>query len=352
MGKGEDFNLLKIQTHILKVNIHCDGCKLKVKKLLHRIDGVYSVSIDVDQQKVTVSGSVNSETLIQKLIRAGKRAELWSQKINQINYKPTQQKQQQIKQVVNPKKPISNKNTKEQAKQGGLMRGLQTFKHQHNKLSSSSSDEDDFEDDEDDDEGFEDLRFIDSKMKQINLMRRTNDAAPSAKKSGNGNVNVCANASNRNKGHMKTPNGSQQKGINIVAGNNKMATVSSTIAGAEGRRMMQGSNGMMAGLGHVLGGNTGVLPGNAFNGGGQYQPPMMSHPSTMVNSLRGNNMVMHESNRYMQPQMMHLRSPQISPYTGYYNSYPSPYYLSNQIDNGYYGTHLFSDENTNACSIM
>ncbi|RWW60492.1 hypothetical protein BHE74_00032505, partial [Ensete ventricosum] len=31
-----------LQTHILKVNIHCDGCKLKVKKLLHRTEGTYS----------------------------------------------------------------------------------------------------------------------------------------------------------------------------------------------------------------------------------------------------------------------------------------------------------------------
>lgn len=31
-----------LQTHILKVNIHCDGCRLKVKKLLHRIEGTLS----------------------------------------------------------------------------------------------------------------------------------------------------------------------------------------------------------------------------------------------------------------------------------------------------------------------
>ena len=33
--------------------------------------------MDVDQQKVTVTGNVDPATLIRKLARAGKRAELW-----------------------------------------------------------------------------------------------------------------------------------------------------------------------------------------------------------------------------------------------------------------------------------
>ncbi|GMI99793.1 hypothetical protein HRI_003648600 [Hibiscus trionum] len=83
MNKNQDFKLLKIQTCVLKVNIHCDGCKQKVKKLLQRIEGVYQVNIDAEKQKVTVSGSVDSATLIKKLVRAGKHAEIWSQKSNQ-----------------------------------------------------------------------------------------------------------------------------------------------------------------------------------------------------------------------------------------------------------------------------
>ncbi|KAI8003974.1 Heavy metal-associated isoprenylated plant protein 32 [Camellia lanceoleosa] len=43
MSKEE---FLKIQTCVLKVNIHCDGCKRKVKKILHKIDGIFhSISI-------------------------------------------------------------------------------------------------------------------------------------------------------------------------------------------------------------------------------------------------------------------------------------------------------------------
>ncbi|KAM0001955.1 putative heavy metal-associated domain, HMA, heavy metal-associated domain superfamily [Helianthus debilis subsp. tardiflorus] len=70
------FFLLK-QTFSLKVNIHCDGCKHKVRKILKKIEGVYSVDIDSGQQKVNVSGNVDSNTLIKKLIKSGKYAEVW-----------------------------------------------------------------------------------------------------------------------------------------------------------------------------------------------------------------------------------------------------------------------------------
>ncbi|XP_022989984.1 heavy metal-associated isoprenylated plant protein 37 [Cucurbita maxima] len=80
MTKEDDYKLLKFQTCDLRVNIYCDGCKQKVKKLLHRIEGVFQVAIGAEDQKVTVLGSVDSATLINKLVRAGKHAELWSQK--------------------------------------------------------------------------------------------------------------------------------------------------------------------------------------------------------------------------------------------------------------------------------
>ncbi|URD93814.1 Heavy-metal-associated domain [Musa troglodytarum] len=349
MGKGEDFELLKIQTHTLKVNIHCDGCKLKVKKLLHRTEGVFSVSIDVEEQKVTVSGNVDCETLIRKLIKAGKHTELWTQKINQTR----QLNQQHMKDA--------NKNNNEQDKQG-LMRGLKAFKSQHNKLSPSSSDEEDFDDDDDDDDDEDvdydeeeeeddddDMQNLDSKMKQTNFMRQANNAPSNTKQNGNGNGKAGANAKigcngkggeNANQNHIKSPNEPQQKGTNAAA-NNRVAS---------GNPKVQGNNGVM-GLGPpgLVGGNNGCLPGKAFKGytghppqcGGQYQSPVtanmqgyQTHPSSsMVNNLRGHNKVVVHESRYMQPQMMHLRTPQISPYAGYYNCYPSPHHLNNQVDN-------------------
>ncbi|KAJ7973340.1 heavy metal-associated isoprenylated plant protein 3-like [Quillaja saponaria] len=73
---------LKYKTWVLKVSIHCEGCKRKVKKTLQSIEGVYTTNIDLRQQKVIVTGNVDSETLIKKLVKAGKHVELWPQKVD------------------------------------------------------------------------------------------------------------------------------------------------------------------------------------------------------------------------------------------------------------------------------
>ncbi|KAE8660615.1 Soybean protein regulated by cold-2-like protein [Hibiscus syriacus] len=69
-----------LQTHVLKVFIHCEGCKKKVKKVLQAIDGVYETAIDSKQHKVTVTGSVDEELLIKKLSKSGKFVEPWPEK--------------------------------------------------------------------------------------------------------------------------------------------------------------------------------------------------------------------------------------------------------------------------------
>ncbi|KAF5194896.1 Heavy metal-associated isoprenylated plant protein [Thalictrum thalictroides] len=74
MSKEE---FLKIRTCVLKVHIHCDGCKQKVKKLLQKIDGVYTTTVDAEQGKVTVSGNIDPSALIKKLAKSGKHAEIW-----------------------------------------------------------------------------------------------------------------------------------------------------------------------------------------------------------------------------------------------------------------------------------
>ncbi|KAL6522831.1 hypothetical protein OROHE_016678 [Orobanche hederae] len=71
---------LQYQTWVLKVSIHCQGCKKKVKKLLQSIDGVYTIDIDSQQQKVTVTGNIDPRTLIKKLVKSGKHAELLPEK--------------------------------------------------------------------------------------------------------------------------------------------------------------------------------------------------------------------------------------------------------------------------------
>ncbi|CAL9211414.1 unnamed protein product [Musa hybrid cultivar] len=350
MGK-EEFEVLKLKTHILKVNIHCDGCRLKVKKLLHRIEGVFSVNVDVENQKVTVQGNVDSETLIRKLTRSGKHAELWSGKASGDQ----KNNHGQQKQVAPPVKD-GNKNKKDKGKQD-----LKAPKHQPKKLSPLSSDEDDDDDGEDDEDVDDEVRLFD-KLKQFNLLMQASNAAAGAKKNTNGNATGFTggkkDGANPNQSHMKHPNGSAKKGVNVAA---HQKTINTDPSKGEGRRVTD-INGMTGlGLGG-LGGNSngGGFQGNVFHGyaglpshgGGQHQPPMMvnmqgyqAHPSPMMSNFR-----VHD-NRYMQPQMMHLRSPQISPYTAYYNCHPSPYLQSNQSYNEYV-THLFSDDNTRGCVVM
>ncbi|XP_075498902.1 uncharacterized protein LOC142537235 isoform X2 [Primulina tabacum] len=70
-------NLIKYKTWGLRVSIHCEGCKKKVKKVLQNIEGVYKIEIDCKQQRVLVTGNVDSEALIKKLVKSGKHAEIW-----------------------------------------------------------------------------------------------------------------------------------------------------------------------------------------------------------------------------------------------------------------------------------
>ncbi|KAL2453952.1 HMA domain-containing protein [Abeliophyllum distichum] len=71
---------IKNKTWILRTSIHCEGCKKKVKKILNQVHGVENVEVDIKQQKVIVTGNVDGDSLIKKLIKSGKNAELWPQK--------------------------------------------------------------------------------------------------------------------------------------------------------------------------------------------------------------------------------------------------------------------------------
>ncbi|KAG9448971.1 hypothetical protein H6P81_008936 [Aristolochia fimbriata] len=377
MTKEEDFKLLKIQTCVLKVNLHCDGCKQKVKKLLQRIEGVYTVNIDAEQQKVTVSGNVDSATLIKKLVRAGKHAELWSQKSNQ------NQKHQ-------PANCIKDDKSAKDQKQG-LMKGLKALKNQQ-KLPSFSDDEDDddFDDDEDEDDEEEEFRFLREKANRLGLLKQINDA--NAKKAvqinqnqnkggpvngsagkkvgvgGNPNLNVA----------LKNPNGIEHKNGNIGGGNKMNAglhlggSLNPNLGDAKKLTELN-MNPMGLGL-HGHGGGMGGLTGNL--GGFQVQQPSslqanglggngfggFHHPSPGLTNLQGYQhfpssmgMNMHSrpgmihENRHAQPQVMYQRAPYVPPYTGYYQYHPSPSYQSQNAD---YGAHMFNDDNTSSCVVM
>ncbi|XVF72589.1 hypothetical protein PTKIN_Ptkin12aG0133100 [Pterospermum kingtungense] len=92
---------LKYTRLVFKVLIHCEGCKKKVRKVLQAIDGVYETTVDSQQHKVTVTGSVDAETLIKKLTKSGKHVELWPEQ------KPAEKKEKK------PGKPNNNEKQKD-----------------------------------------------------------------------------------------------------------------------------------------------------------------------------------------------------------------------------------------------
>ncbi|KAK3417647.1 hypothetical protein EUGRSUZ_H03594 [Eucalyptus grandis] len=112
MSKEE---FLKIQTWVLKVYIHCDGCDRDVKKTLGKIAGVLTVKVDKEQNKVTVSGTAAPPLLIKKLKKKlGKHAELLNaQKSHKGNPDPP------IKDIFIDDGKGGNKDRKEGGNHGG-----------------------------------------------------------------------------------------------------------------------------------------------------------------------------------------------------------------------------------------
>lgn len=95
MTKYEDFKHAKIQTWVLKVSIHdCKKCYKKVERVLHSIDGVDNFIIDAGKQKLTVTGNVHSEMLLNELRKSFENAELWPVAQNKEPETPKQQEGQ------------------------------------------------------------------------------------------------------------------------------------------------------------------------------------------------------------------------------------------------------------------
>ncbi|MED6222025.1 hypothetical protein PIB30_060543 [Stylosanthes scabra] len=406
MTKEEDFKLLKIQTCVLKVNIHCDGCKQKVKKLLQRIEGVYQVQIDADQQKVTVSGSVDAATLIKKLVRAGKYAEPWSQQKTNQNQK---QKNNNI---------VKDDKNKGGQKQQGLVKGLEAFKNQQQQKfpSAFSSEEDDdyYDFDDEDDEEDEEMRFIREKANQLQLLRQQAAAAAAeannlkkgvgAISGGSNNAKMSNNAGNLSAGKkggpgghnmglkdghgggvldqktmaaLKTSNGQMVGGEGLNLGEAKRASdigAMMNLAGFNGNNNNNHNVANNAGSATVLGSNSnglggfpvlsnnivpgstaGVLPNGAFSTG-QYPSSLLmnmngfnNHPSP--SPLMMNMNMQARQAMQQQPQMMYHRSPFVPPNTGYYYNH-SPANYSYAMPNNYYPHQCSGAEDNNSAAHM
>jgi len=66
---------LSLQTVELKVRMCCSGCARVVKHALTKLRGVDSVEVEVEMEKVTVTGYVERHRVLKEVRRAGKKAE-------------------------------------------------------------------------------------------------------------------------------------------------------------------------------------------------------------------------------------------------------------------------------------
>lgn len=266
------------------------------------------MNIDAEQQKVTVSGDVNSSTLIKKLARSGKHAELWS-------HKSTNHKQQQQHQAKDGKKKKNNNNSlkKVQGNQA-LIQGLKALKNQQSMVSSFSSDDEFGEEEEDDELGLNPLKLPNN---------TTAAAAAGAKKSPVNGSNAAPPS------HRMAKNGLM--GLAALQGH-----------GHQAQEPQLGAN---------------FSTGFPANGNHQPPPVMMNsrgmNATTMANT-NTNSMLMNES-RYIQPQAMYNRSPHIPHYTGYYYQ-PLYYDYHPEAGGGGHGDHHHhpscSDESSSGCVVM
>lgn len=270
--------------------------------------GVYQVNIDSDQQKVTVQGSVDSANLVKKLLRAGKHAEVWSQKTNQT------QKQ---------KPPCIKDDKNNKGKKQNTTKGIEPLK-----------DEDDGEGD-DEDEGDKMQQLIRNKMNHLAHLKQQAEAnskkgnANAATSNGNGNNN------GRNGGGKKGNQDQKAFAAMKMMNNEHQQQQQQHFGGLNINNDAKRANDISAMMNLAgFNGNVGMLGGNSAS-------PMM--------------MNLHNRHGFQQqvPQMMYNRSPFVQPSTGYYYNYG---YGLPDHGHGYGGQHssdhMFSDDNTSSCSIM
>ncbi|XP_019156486.1 PREDICTED: heavy metal-associated isoprenylated plant protein 32-like [Ipomoea nil] len=61
---------------ILRVDINCDACKFKMIEVISSVAGVYSISIDAEENLVKICGEVDPNRLLSALAREGKHAKI------------------------------------------------------------------------------------------------------------------------------------------------------------------------------------------------------------------------------------------------------------------------------------
>ncbi|CAL5350300.1 hypothetical protein CsSME_00037489 [Camellia sinensis var. sinensis] len=66
-----------MQTVDVKVKMDCDGCERRVRNSVSSMKGVKTVDVNRKQSRVTVSGYVEPNKVLNKVKSTGKKAEFW-----------------------------------------------------------------------------------------------------------------------------------------------------------------------------------------------------------------------------------------------------------------------------------
>jgi copper chaperone CopZ len=61
----------------MEVHMDCNGCEGKIREALCNLQGVETIDIDMQKQKVTVSGYADQMTVLNAVRRTGKKAQFW-----------------------------------------------------------------------------------------------------------------------------------------------------------------------------------------------------------------------------------------------------------------------------------
>ncbi|KAL8162068.1 hypothetical protein V2J09_013557 [Rumex salicifolius] len=68
------------QTVVLKVEMTCQGCVGAVQRVLGKMEGgVESFDVNLEEKKVTVTGKVDPEAVLQKVSKTGKKTTFWDE---------------------------------------------------------------------------------------------------------------------------------------------------------------------------------------------------------------------------------------------------------------------------------
>ncbi|KAF2296326.1 hypothetical protein P3X46_034658 [Hevea brasiliensis] len=61
----------------LKVGLHCDECIKKILKAVKKIQDIETYNVDIELNKVIVTGNVTTEEVIKVIQKSGKTATTW-----------------------------------------------------------------------------------------------------------------------------------------------------------------------------------------------------------------------------------------------------------------------------------